>query len=127
MVPIFKKGNRQDPANYRQISITQILSKVLESIVRDQLMDHVSSTGQLTDAQHGFLPKLSCTSQLLATLDDWTQCIESGEPVDCAYLYFQKAFDSVPHQRLIKKLHDMGVHGELLSWIKAFLTAEVSS
>ena len=75
-------------------------SKVLESIVPDNLLQHLSDAGVLTDAQHGFLPKKSCTSQLLEVMEDWSAAVESGEPVDVAYLDFAKAFDSVPHQRL---------------------------
>ena len=61
-------------------------------------MEFLMETRQLNDAQHGFLPKRSCSTQLLLALEDWTQLIENGEPVDVAYLDFQKAFDSVRHK-----------------------------
>ena len=121
VVPIFKGGSRQEPLNYRPVSLTSVLSKVLEGIVRDRLMEHLIETGQLNNAQHGFLPKRSCATQLLASLEDWTRHIENGDSVDVAYLDFRKAFDSVPHQRLIQKLHDLGIRGPLLKWIEAFL------
>ena len=94
----------------------------MEGIIRDRLMDHLIETGQLHDAQHGFLPKRSCATQLLSSLEDWTKLLEGREPVDVAYLDFRKAFDTVPHKRLIQKLHDLGVRGALLKWIEAFLT-----
>ena len=122
IVPIFKSGSRQDPSNYRPVSLTSVLSKVLERIVRDRVMEHLTETGQLNDAQHGFLPKRSCATQLLSSLGEWTQLMENKDAVDVAYLDFRKAFDSVPHQRLIKKLHDLGIRGTLLKWIEAFLT-----
>ena len=95
-----------------------MLSKVLESVVRDQLMQHMLESGQLSDHQHGFMPKRSCTSQLLSTLEDWTRSIEEGQPVDAVYVDFRKAFDSVPHQRLLQKLRDLGVQGNILRWIE---------
>ena len=122
VVPIFKSGSRQDPSNYRPVSLMSVLSKVLEGFVRDRLMDHLTETGQLHDAQHGFLRGRSCATQLLASLEDWTQLMEKKEPVDIAYLDFRKAFDSVPHQRLLQKLYDLGIRGALLKWIEAFLT-----
>ena len=121
IIPIFKKGDRRSPASYRPVSLTAIPSKVLESIVRDHLLNHFSSAGLLHDAQHGFLPKRSCTSQLMEAMEDWSAAVEDGDPVDVAYLDFSKAFDSVPHQRLLRKLSAYGISGKLLDWIEAFL------
>ena len=103
------------------MSLTAIPSKVLESIVRDHLLSHFASTGLLHDAQHGFLPRRCCTTQLLAVMEDWSAAVEAGDPVDIAYLDLSKAFDSVPHQRLLGKLRSYGVGGKLLCWIEAFL------
>ena len=122
VVPIHKSGSRQEPSNYRPVSLTAVLSKVLEGIVRDKILEFLTESGQLHDAQHGFLPQRSCATQLLSSLEDWTRLVEDGEPVDIAYLDFKKAFDSVPHNRLIQKLHDLGIRGSLLKWIQAFLT-----
>ena len=122
VVPIFKAGNRQEVSNYRPVSLTSVLSKVLEAIIKDELLVHFKESGVLSDAQHGFLPGRSCTTQLLATLEDWTRSLERGVPVDVAYLDFRKAFDSVPHRRLIKKLYGLGVREPLLAWLEAFLT-----
>ena len=122
VVPIYKKGSRSDPSNYRPVSLTSVTSKVLESLVRDALLEHFAMTGLLTDCQHGFRPGRSCATQLLCTLEDWTRLMEEGEPVDVAYLDFRRAFDSVPHLRLLQKLHDMGIRGRLLEWLRSFLT-----
>ena len=122
IVPIFKKGSKQTPANYRPVTLTAVPCKVLESLIRDQLFDHLESSEQLSDAQHGFRRKRSCTTQLLDTLDEWTDLLERGDPVDAIYLDFSKAFNSVPHQRLLLKLRSCGVGGKLLTWIEAFLT-----
>ena len=122
VVPIFKKGAKDEASNYRPVSLTSIPSKVCESLIRDEILAHMMESEQLNRNQHGFLPRRSCVSQLLETLDDWTREIEEGHPVDVAYLDFQKAFDSVPHCRLLSKLHDLGIRGKVLAWIKNFLT-----
>ena len=70
VTPIFKKGSRQQPGNYRPISLTAVPCKIMESIIRDELMTHLSESGLLHEAQHGFRPKRSCVTQLLSTLDD---------------------------------------------------------
>lgn len=122
VVPIFKSGSRQSPANYRPVSLTSIPSKVLESFVRDCLLQHMSESELLHPAQHGFLPKRSCCTQLLEVMEEWTLAIETGQSLDVSYLDFRKAFDSVPHKRLLGKLKAYGVRGKLLNWIEAFLT-----
>ena len=84
-------------------------------------MDHLKKHQLLSPDQYGFRPKRSCTLQLLHTLEDWSQMIEDGNTVDAIYLDYQKAFDAVPHQRLLSKLKACGIGGKLLEWIKAFL------
>ena len=122
IVPIFKKGRRDLPQNYRPVSLTSILSKIIESLIRDQLLAFLIDEGLLAYQQHGFRPGRSCETQLLEVLDDWTSNIENGTPTDVIYLDFRKAFDSVPHQRLLLKLRSYGVDGKLLSWIEDFLS-----
>ena len=95
--------------------------KVLESIVRDHLLHHFSSAGMFHDAQHGILPGRSCSSQLIEAMEDWSAAVEDWDPLDVVYLDFAKAFDSVPHLRLLSKLRAYGVRGRLLDWIEAFL------
>ena len=75
----------------------------------------------LSSFQHGFVHGRSCTTQLLAFHDKWTEAIEQGESIDATYLDFAKAFDTVPHQRLLVKLKDYGICGKVLQWIAAFL------
>ena len=114
IVPLFKKGSKQSPSNYRPVSLTAVPCKVLESIISDRIMDHSESTRQLHDAQHGFRPRRSCAIQLLSSLDDWSRAIERGDPVDAIYLDFAKA-DTVPHHRLLRKLQAYGIGGKLLN------------
>ena len=76
----------------------------------------------LAKEQHGFKPGRSCVTQLLTTLESWTTLLQDGVPIDVVYLDFSKAFDSVPHKRLLVKLQAYGIKGKLLNWIQAFLT-----
>ena len=121
VTPIFKKGDRNDPANYRPVSLTSQVCKVLESIVRENIFSHLKSYNLLSDEQHGFREGRSCLSNLLTTLEDWTSILEDGDCVDVAYLDFRKAFDLVSHKHLLLKLQKHGINGQICNWIKAFL------
>jgi len=121
IVTVFKKGVSSDPGNYRPISLTSTVCKVFESIVREDIIKHLTSNNLLSDSQHGFLPKRSCTTQLLAAMEYWTNKIQQGQLVDVLYFDFKKAFDKVPHERLLTKLKAYGITGKLLDWIRSFL------
>jgi len=94
----------------------------MESIIRDHLVHHIMENQLFCDAQHGFVPGRSCTTQLLTILDLWTEIFDSGDPIDAVYLDFRKAFDSVPHQRLYAKIAAYAFNNKVLDWIQAFLT-----
>ena len=94
VTPIFKKGNKHDPASYRPISLTAVPSKVLESLVKDKILEDMQTLGLLHPAQHGFLPRRWCATQLLEVLEEWSSAADDGVPVDVAYLDFRKAFDT---------------------------------
>ena len=121
VTPIFKKGDKSEPGNYRPVSLTSVLCKVMEGIIRDNVINHLKRNKLLSDCQHGFISGRSCTTNLLATLNDWTEILDTGSPIDAVYLDFSKAFDSVPHIRLLTKLESYGVTGNTLHWIKDFL------
>ncbi|KAK3870565.1 hypothetical protein Pcinc_024220 [Petrolisthes cinctipes] len=96
---IFKKGDRHAATNYRPVSLTCITSmcKMMEGIIRDELMDYMISHGFISEYQHEFLPRRSCSTQLLTVVDQWTEALDNGQPLDVVYLDFARAFDSVPH------------------------------
>ena len=120
--PIFKKGKKTSPGNYRPVSLTSILCKMLEGFVRSTLYKHLIDNDLLSLHQFGFCKGRSCLTQLLVTIHDWMSYLDENIPVDVAYLDFRKAFDSVPHKRLIHKLNGYGVEGNLLHWITDFLS-----
>ena len=120
--PIYKrKGNRNDPSNYRPVSLTCILCKVMETLVRKQIMIHLQINNLLSQQQHGFVTGKSCMTNLIETIDDWTQALEEDSSLDAIYMDFKKAFDTVPHQRLLRKIQATGIQGQTLKWIEAFL------
>ena len=101
---IFKKGNRKLACNYRPVSITSIICRILETIIRNSIVKFLVSNDLLSVYQYGFLKGRSTTLQLMKVLNDWTESMENKFSTDCIYLDYQKAFDSVPHRRLISKL-----------------------
>ena len=110
---IHKTGSRVCPENYRPVVLTCVESKSLESIIKDMLMEYFESNELLTMYQHGFRKGKSCLTNLLVTLENWTEALDEGHCVDTIFLDFQKASDTVPHQRLILKLKAFGVRGQL--------------
>ena len=119
--PVFKKGERYKPANYRPVSLTCICSKMLEHIVVSNLMKHFDQHNILTDCQHGFRSKRSCETQLLSLTQELHEQLENKKQIDMIVLDFSKAFDKVAHHRLLAKLDNFGVRGSLHQWIASFL------
>jgi hypothetical protein len=122
ITPVFKKGERFKASNYRPVSLTCICSKLLEHIVVSNLMAHFEEHDILVDCQHGFRSKRSCETQLLSLAQELHQNLEDKEQVDMVVLDFSKAFDKVPHKRLMAKLWNYGVKGNTHGWIESFLT-----
>lgn len=118
---IFKKGSRHLPENYRPISLTCILCKIMERFIRDSVVTHLMEEGLLSNKQYGFISGRSTLTQLLYYLDECLKKTANGNVVDSIYLDFSKAFDTVPHRRLIGKLESYGIRGSTLDWIKGFL------
>ena len=120
--PILKKGSKTSPGNYRPVSLTPIICKIFEKFIKDSIFKHLTVNNLLSDDQYGFCGGRSCTTQLLNTINDWFSYLDKNIPVDAVYLDFRKAFDTVPHERLLNKLHGYGIRGQLLDWIRDFLS-----
>jgi len=121
VTPVFKSGDRSLVNNYRPISLLCIISKVLERLIFDHIIDYLSSK-VLNTHQFGFLRGKSTIQQLLLFLGDITNAINEHLQVDAIYLAFRKAFDSVPHDKLLLKLQAIGISGCLWLWFRAYLT-----
>ena len=121
ILPIFKKGDKYDAKNYRPISLTCNPCKCMEKIIVKEITTFLMDHSAIPPNQHGFLPKRSTVTNLIMCLDEWTKNFDSNQPTDVIYLDYEKAFDKVPHERLLGKLHHYGIRGKLLRWIKNFL------
>ena len=121
VTPLFKKGDKSNPGNYRPISLTSVVCKLMESILRDKIVKFLEENNIITDSQHGFRNKRSCLTNLLDFLHDVYEMYEEGRAVDIIYLDFQKAFDKVPHKRLLSKVEVVGIRGSIHRWISDWL------
>ena len=121
--PIYKgKGAKNDPSNYRPVSLTALICKGMEDIIRDEVVPFLTETEFITEVQYAFIKGRSCVSQLIVVLDDWTRILDEDGNIDVIYTDFKKAYDSVPHIRLMKKVENAGIRGSVLGWIEAFLS-----
>ena len=121
VVPIFKKGNKSQVVNYRPISLNSNVGKCMEKVIVRQLTRFFVDTGVMPQVQHGFLPRRSVETNLLECVNNWMAENDRGHPIDILYLDFEKAFDKVPHRRLLLKLKHFGIRGRLLGWIEYYL------
>jgi len=121
ITPIFKAGDRTLASNYRPVSLTSICSKILEHIIHSNIMGHLNNHSILTDKQHGFRRGHSCESQLILTVQDLASSLDKKSQIDMIIMDFSKAFDVVPHNRLINKLQRYGIQNTTLVWIRNFL------
>jgi len=122
VTPIFKKGNVHLPENYRPVSLTCVCCKLLEHIICRHILTHLENNNILTSLQHGFRSGYSCETQLITTIQDLIQKNDMGHQIDMIILDFSKAFDMVPHLKLMDKLENYGVDGHLHKWIYHFLS-----
>lgn len=121
VTPVFKKGSKHQANNYRPISLTSLVVKVMERLIRRDITFFLEQHDKLNDRQHGFRDGRSCQSQLLLSVHDWAEVIDQGASTHVIFLDFAKAFDTVPHRKLLLKLEAMGIQGDILNWIEAFL------
>ena len=122
ITPIYKKNDKKDPENYFLVSLTTILYKIMESVIKEHLLKYLEDNNILSNKQYGFLPGRSTVLQLLNVLDQWTEAIDNGFYVDVIYCDFMKAFDKVPHKRLLKVLKYCCIPSKIVDWVETFLT-----
>lgn len=121
VTPAFKKGERSCPANYRPISLTSVVCKMMEHIVTSTIMQFCEDQNILCPEQHGFRKGRSCETQLLGLVDEITYDLERGKQTDLVIMDFAKAFDKVSHSLLLHKLNYYGIRGHINAWIQDFL------
>ncbi len=119
---IFKKGSKSDCSNYRPISLLSIPSKIVEHLVCSQLTQHLREHNLESEHQWGFRPQRSTEDILLYMTEKWRKGIDSGQIIGTLFIDFRKAFDSVSHPILLKKMSASGVSGDFLSYLESYLS-----
>ena len=109
VTPVFKKGKKEDPGNYRSVSLTSIPGKVMEQLILDTISRHMKDKKVMGSSQHGFTKGKSCLTDLRAFDDGMSGCVDEGRAVDVVYLDFQKAFNTLSHNILLGKLRKRGL------------------
>ena len=125
--PVFKKGEKYDAANYRPVSLTCICCKTLEHILVSNINKHIALDSILADCQHGFRSQRSCETQLVQFVHDIISNLDGAvnrghKQTDLIIMDFAKAFDKVPHRRLLHKLEYYGIRGSTHKWINSWLS-----
>uniref|UniRef100_A0A8B9VG58 Reverse transcriptase domain-containing protein n=1 Tax=Anas zonorhyncha TaxID=75864 RepID=A0A8B9VG58_9AVES len=121
VTPIYKKGRRADPGNYRPVSLTSVPGKLMEQILLGVIMRHLKGKQAIRPSQHGFMEGRSCLTNLISFYDKVTRWVDEGKAVDVVYLDFSKAFDTVSHSILLKKLAALGLDWRTLRWVRNWL------
>ena len=121
MTPVFKKGSKKEACDYRPVSLTSLPRKILEHIIFHHIMGHLDAHHVLVNYQHGFRRGRSCESQLITIVELIARNLDHGKQTDVLLLDFSKAFDTVPHKRLLKKLDHYEICGQLIKRIESWL------
>ena len=121
ITPVYKKGDKSAPENYRPISLTSHIIKIFERVIRKKMVEYLEENNILNEAQHGFRKGRSCLSQLLEHYDFILNHLLHREEVDVIYLDYAKAFDKVDHTILLAKLRNIGIENNVYHWISDFL------
>ena len=122
VVPIFKKGNRYNPLNYRPISLTSVCCKSMERLICRHITEFLEEHSLLSDHQFGFRSGRSTIDQLLLVYEEVSACVDNDQLVDVVFFDYSKAFDVVRHEILLSKLQCIGIQGGILRWVEQFLT-----
>ena len=121
IIPIFKKDNKAKAENYRPVSLTAHIIKIMERVLRVKIINYIETNNILSNEQYGFRQGRSCMSQLINHYENLISILEENENADALYLDMSKAFDRVDHSILLRKMKSMGISGRIHLWLSAFL------
>lgn len=122
VTPLFKGGDRQNPRQYRPISLLPVVAKLAEKLVLQELSPFLTTHSILPDQQFAYRSSHSCEDALSYVIDTWQSSLDRGEYVGVLFVDLSKAFDSVEHQQLVIDLFDCGIHGKVLEWFMSYLS-----
>lgn len=122
VIPIFKSGDRASFTNYRPISLTCVSCKLIEHILSSNIMNYLVNNRLLYLNQHGFQKGRSCETQLFELVTDLHNNVHSSQYTDAIFIDLSKAFDRVPHKRLLHKLTKLNIDTPVITWIESFLS-----
>jgi len=121
VMPIYKKGRKENPRNYSPVSLTLVPGKIMEQFILSVFTGHVKDNQGIRPSQHGFMKGRSCFTNLIIFCDQVTHLVDKGKAVRVIYLDFSKAFDTVPHSILLERLAAHGLDRCTLCWVKSWL------
>ena len=121
VVPIYKGGDRMVVQNYRPVTLTSVVCKQMEHVIAGYMRQVWENSDWIYEGQHGFRPGYSCESQIITICQDISDALDEATRLDAIIIDFSKAFDRVPHDRLLKKISDSGVDPRVIVWIREFL------
>ncbi|CAM5156812.1 unnamed protein product [Eretmochelys imbricata] len=121
VVPIFKKGKKEDPGNYRPVSLTSVPGKIMEQVLKESILKYLHEKKVIRNSQHGFTKGRSCLTNLIAFYHEITGSVDEGKAVDVLFLDFSKAFDTVSHSILVSKLRKYGLDECTIRWVESWL------
>ncbi|RMC20752.1 hypothetical protein DUI87_01604 [Hirundo rustica rustica] len=121
VTPIHRKGGREDPSNYRPVSLTSVPGKIMEQFILSVITQNLQDGQGLRSSQHGFRRGRSCLTNRISFYDQVTRLVDAGRAVDVVYLDFSKAFDTVSHSMLLDKLAAHGLDRSTLCWVMNWL------
>ena len=117
ITPVYKRGSPHLPANYRPISLTSLVVKIMEHLIFNAVVDHLNGYNFFSCSQHGFRRGYSCLTQLTELFHEWAKSLNNRKDTHVLFLDFSRAFDSVAHQKLALKLQNSRITGTLLQWL----------
>ena len=120
--PIYIKGKKDDPYNYRPISVIPVVTKIFENLVHEQLYNYLHDNDLLAKCQSGFRSLHSTLTALLEATENWSLNIDNDLINGVIFIDLKKAFDKIDHNIIIRKFSNYGVDQKALKWFQSYVS-----